>query len=229
MGGRAVVAASGRRTSHESIVSGFGNQHPVRGQGKKAIVDLRCLPMKEIEKVKLLFSELPPKHDEIRGILDRDRPTKEDLAEIAYNVASYCFCEYRDAVDPTINEVSVDLMHSNYLLDSLQLLLEYGLNPNTITAQGDNVLWELQWVDAPNIGPAALRLLLEHGGNPNLILPEEGESLFEYVSFCISEDDHDHSWFYKVQFWWVLMAFGGSYDNGNIPIEMLNGKRPDIF
>lgn len=185
--------------------------------------------MKDIEKVKALFSELPPRFDEIRRHLDQDRPTKEDLADIAHDLADDCFCEYWSTMNPKIQENSVDSIHSNYLIESLRLLLQYGLDPNTITADGDNIMWMLQWVDAPNVGAAALRLLLEHGGNPNLVLPDEGEGLFASVSFSVSEDEHDHSYFHTVQFWWVLMAFGGCYDNGNIPIEMLNGKKVDIF
>lgn len=184
--------------------------------------------MNEVELLKELFSSIPPRWDEIRAVLSSRSFSKEELAILAYDVADNCFCEYRDALDPEVEDVTPDMMHSNYLLDSLRLLLEYGLDPN-INVKDKNVLWTLQWVDAPNVAASALRLLLEHGGNPNHSMPSEGDTLFEYVAFKVSYDEYTHDYFHTVQFWLVLMAYGGCWRNGDIPLTMLHGNKVEIL
>lgn len=184
--------------------------------------------LNNVEKVKQLFASIPPKWDEIKTILSSEEFSKEDLALIAIDITDDCFCEYRDALNPEVEDVTIDSMHSSYLLDSLYLLLEYGLDPNTIV-DDQNVLWNTQWIDAPNVGAAALRLLLENGGNPNHFIPAEHETLFDYLAFKVSYDEYSHEWLYTVQCWLVLMAFGGCWDDGQIPLTMLGGNNVDVF
>ena len=76
---------------------------------------------------------------------------------------------------------------------------------------------------------AALRLLLEHGGDPNHRIPAEHETLFESIAFEVSYDRYTHEWFHTVQCWLVLMAFGGCWDEGNIPLTMLGDNRVEMF
>ena len=182
--------------------------------------------MDSIDKIKVLICEIPPKWDEIRAILEESTPSKADLADIAGCIANECFCEYCDAPRSASGEVVA--IHSDYLIDALRLLLAHGLDPNAVF-DDDNIMWKMQWVDAPNVGADALRLLLEHGGDPNAVLPSEGESLFSYLNFSVSEDDHDKEYLHKVQCWLVLMAYGGCWDNGETSIEMLNGNDVKIF
>ena len=182
-----------------------------------------------VEKVKNLFSAIPPDWEEAKRILTADTFSKEELAQIAIAITDDCFCEYSDALNPEAKEVSADSMHSNYLIGSLRILLEFGLDPNTILHDDENVMWSAQWVDMPNVGAAALRLLLENGGNPNLRLPAESDALFESIAFEVSYNRYTHEWFYTVQCWLVLMAFGGCWDDGNIPLTMLGNNEVSIF
>ena len=184
--------------------------------------------MNDIEKVKDLFAMIPPAWDEIKSILSESSFTKEDLAVIALDVIGSCFCEYKWTRDYRGEEKTLDAMYSGYLIDSLQILLDYGFDPNTIIGD-ENVIWETQWVDAPDVGAAALRLLLEYGGNPNISIPYEPETLFEYIHFKVTEEEDAQDYFQIVQCWLVLMAFGGCWSNGEIPLSMLNGNSIEIF
>ena len=58
----------------------------------------RC-NMSIIEKLKKLLSEVPPKWNQIRNIMDSNTLTKEDLATLAISLSDDYFCEYTDALD----------------------------------------------------------------------------------------------------------------------------------
>ena len=78
----------------------------------------RC-NMSIIEKLKKLLSEVPPKWNQIRNIMDSNTLTKEDLATLAISLADDCFCEYTDALDPEIKGLDADNMCSDYLIEGL--------------------------------------------------------------------------------------------------------------
>lgn len=110
----------------------------------------------------------------------------------------------------------------------MALLLEFGLNPNTIV-KDENVMWNTMWIDAPNTAAAVLKLLLENGGEANHFIPGENETLFEYIAFKVSYDEYTHDYFHTVQCWLILMAYGASWSNGEIPITMIGNNTVDIF
>ncbi len=181
-----------------------------------------------VKQIKDSFEHNPSDLNKIRELLNVREFTKTELAEIAADFADSCFCEYRDALDPDVDVLTVENMHSNYVVDAIAMLLEFGLDAN-VAADGENVMWNAMWIDAPNVAASLLRLLLESGGDPNLVIPTECESLFEYVAVKVSYDEYTHDYFYTVQLWLLLMAYGGRFRNGNIPLEMLGGKTVDIF
>ena len=187
-----------------------------------------------VTELKDLLSEIPPNWDKIKRVLESYRFTKQELTEIALHIMDNCFNEYGDAKYSGAETISLESLHSAYLIHSLELLLECGLDPNDIADfhkpfLSDNVLWGAQWVDAPNVGAGALRLLLERGGNPNI--DSDAESLFDYVAFRVAYDDYDYDYEFAhvAQCWLVLMAFGGRFRDGTIPLTMLNGHAPEIF
>jgi hypothetical protein len=179
-----------------------------------------------VERLKALFAEIPPRWAQIGDLFSRCEFTPEELAEAAVDVTDNCFDEYSQALDPSCPSVSVDRMHTPYVIPSLAILLEHGLDPNLVV-DGENAMWNTQWINAPDICAGALRLLLESGGDPNLVL--DGESLFECVTYKVSEDDHDRDYFCLLQCWLVLMGFGGCWSSGAIPVRMLNGNDVRIF
>ena len=184
-----------------------------------------------VEEIKAAFTNIPPSWDEVRILLDEHPLSKEDLAEIALHVAHNCFCEYADAIDyQGLDKIILEETHSYYLIDSLKLLLDHGLDPNIII-DDSNVMWETIYIDIPNVGAAALRLLLEHGGNPNLDLPNYGTMFTEFDSRVI-EDGYDYGFAHVVQCWMVLLAYGGRFQgkySDTPPVTMLNGNKVEIF
>ena len=182
----------------------------------------------KLESLKKLFCTVPPDWDRIRKELAAGDCSEDDLTELAVAVTDECFCEYRDALDPEVMAVTEETMYSRHVVTALEILLEYGLNPNHFI-DGENPMWNTQWMDAPNVGACALRLLLEHGGDPNLLTEYDPETLFEYVAFKVAEDVDGKNYLCIVQCWWVLLAYGGCYRDGSIPIAMLKDKDVSIF
>ena len=181
-----------------------------------------------IEQIKKSFEEQPSDLAKIKELLFSGNPNEEELAELAICFTDDCFCEYHDALDPEIKSVTIENMHSNYVVEAIQLLLEFGLDPNTVF-DDDNVLWNAMWIDAPNVAASVMRVLLEKGGNPNHFIPAEHETLFEYIAFKVSYDEYTHDYFHTVQCWLVLMAYGACWRNGEIPITMLDNHSVEIF
>ncbi len=184
--------------------------------------------MNIVNQIKELFEQAPSNLNEIRKLLELRKFKEDELAELAVSFTDNCFCEYHDALDPEVESVTIENMNSNYVVDAIRLLLEFGLNPNTIV-NDDNVMWNAMWIDAPNVAASVMRLLLENGGSPNHLIPAEHETLFEYIAFKVSYDEYTHEYFHTVQCWLLLMAYGGCWEDGNIPITMLGGKSVEIF
>ena len=184
--------------------------------------------MKLIEVIKKKFNDDPSDLDGIRSLLDRRNLTAEELAELAADFTEKCFGEYHDALDPEIESVFIENMHSNYIINAIGLLLDFGLDPNTIV-DDENAMWNTMWIDAPNVAASVMKLLLEKGGDPNHRIRAEEESLFEFIAFKVSYDEYTYEYFYTVQCWLVLMAYGGCWRNGEIPITMLGENSVEIF
>ena len=181
-----------------------------------------------MNKIKEVLAAIPLDWDKARKILDDKRYTKEELAEIALHVAEGCFCEYADIVDyQGLEQYVPEETHSHYLVDTLKLLLEYGLDPNVIIDES-NVMWQTMYIDVPDVGAAALRLLLEHGGDPNLELPHEA-GLFTELDFRVIEDGYDYGFRHVVQCWLVAVAYGGKNEDDVLPIRMRSGIKVDLF
>ena len=184
--------------------------------------------MNLIKQIKELFDQGSSSLDEIRKLLSLREFTKDELAELAVNFTDACFFEYHDALCPEVESVTIENMHSNYVIDAIKMLLEFGLDPNTIF-DNDNVMWCTMWITAPNVAASLMRLLLENGGDPNHFMPSEYETLFEYIAFKVSYDEYTHEYFHTVQCWLVLMAYGACWRDGGIPIAMLGKHSVEIF
>ena len=184
--------------------------------------------MNLVKQIKEVFEQEPSNLDEIRNLLSLRELTREELADLAISFTDDCFCEYRDALDPEVESVTIENMHSNYIIEAINMLLEFGLDPNAIF-DNDNVLWNAMWIDSPNVAASLMRLLLENGGDPNHFIPAEHDTLFEYIAFKVSYDEYTHDYYHTVQCWLVLMAYGACWRNGEIPLTMLGNKSVEIF
>ena len=185
--------------------------------------------MNYVGRLKKIFLEVPPDWEGAKAILNQQVFSSETLMEVAVDAINNCCCEYREAGRQNTGNVRIEALHSGYIYQVIDLLLQYGLNPND-EFDHVNLMWNSQYIDAPNIGASVLRLLLEHGGNPNYKPLDESETLFEYVAFKVGFDDLDEDYKHIVQCWMVLMAFGGNYGKSTKPpVEMLNGNDVKIF
>ncbi len=172
------------------------------------------------------LSAIPPDMSTAKTILLEGQITREELAAVAAEVTEDCFLECYSPWRSKKSKCKAD-MHSYYILDTLRLLLEHGLDPN-VTADDENVMWNVQNIDAPNVGAAALRLLLEHGGNLNLE-PYHSLACFEDTDAALYYGDTDSREVCVIQSLCVMAAYGGRCRNGYLPIIMLNGYNVDIF
>lgn len=172
-----------------------------------------------------LFRETPPDWEAVEQCLLRSSFTPKELAEIAYELSFDCIGETMGG------QGKMTQLHGPYLPQSLQLLLDHGMDPNGLSADNDdNMLWNLQYVDAPDAGAASMRLLLENGADPNHVCTGDPETLFESVDACVTIDMHyDMLLPSAVQCWMVLMAYGGKLKNGREPLELLNGFDTHCF
>lgn len=183
-----------------------------------------------VKEIAELFSRIPPDLDTIDQLIGQSTLTKEELAYLACCLGDQCFGEYGDALNPEVKTITLDHMNSNFLVPSLKLLLKHGLDPNTVS-DDRNVMWALRFADAPYVGANALKLLLEAGGDANHYIPAEGEGLFSSVSFDVSYDydEYDALELHLVHQWLLLMAYGGCYSDGTIPLKMSTGYDVTIF
>ena len=184
--------------------------------------------MNLVKQIKEIFEQEPSHLDEIRNLLSLRDLTKVELADLAISFTDDCLCEYRDALDPEVESVTIENMHSNYVIEAIKILLEFGLDPNVVFDY-DNVLWNAMWIDAPNVAASLMRVLLENGGDPNHFKHYEHKTLFEYIAFKVSYDEYTYDYLYTVQCWLVLMAYGACLRNGEIPLTMLGNKSIEIF
>lgn len=188
-----------------------------------------------INDVLQVLRTIPPDIQTIDRLLSGNNLTKEELASLANEAVGNCFCELRDTVDsegyglnPEFRGLHIDGLHSNYLEQILRCLLRHGYDPN-ISVDGENAFWDLKYVDAPNIGACCMRLLLENGADPNLAIVGEPGTLFENVNYDVDFEKASHWYYNTVQCWLVLMAYGGHFHDGSIPVKMLHGNHVEIF
>ena len=83
----------------------------------------------ELNQIKQMFSVIPPDYEEIEEKLDAFSFDKKELAEIAMKIVDDCFCEkgsmeYMKEAYGT-PERPFEQCLSNYVYDSLKLLLKY--------------------------------------------------------------------------------------------------------
>lgn len=107
----------------------------------------------------------------------------------------------------------MEKVNAHPMMKILEMLLEKGLDPSVCLEHEDdtNVMCELQWVDLPFLGAAAMRLLLEHGANL-YVADSAGMDLFTDVDGNVSIDidllPYDILQT-TIQTWFVLVGYGG--------------------
>lgn len=174
----------------------------------------------------LLFKrmmQLPPDLPGLKKELARGTYTAEDVTRAAIQYLDNC-SEEQPAAGGRHMPLGSPERHSTYVFELIQLLLQYGLEPNAVY-DDSNVLWELQYVDNGYIAADTLALLLEHGGRVDLEL--DGEELFSDLDFSVMLDAFNQNDRQRydglVHLWFVCLGYGGTPKNGTAAVETFRG------
>ena len=112
-------------------------------------------------------------------------------------------------------------MRSAYLYRIIELLLEFGLDPNA-KAEGESLLRWLPFIENEYVGADTLALLFEHGADPGL-KDGDGESVFLDLDFDVSfgaMEQRDRRIFdAEVHSWLVYIGCGARLEDGSLPVE----------
>lgn len=175
--------------------------------------------------------QLPPDLAGLRALLEGEKPTSEELANAAVQfMREACWQEISDFSRLYGRQPDTAELHSPHIFCFMQLLLEYGMNPNLVI-DGENVMDWLNHVDCPYVSADTMRLFMEHGGDVDLVL--DGETMFRRIDFdivfgAIEQEDRQY-YDCLVHLWLVLIGYGGRISGNVCPLKMKDGKAPEIF
>jgi len=186
------------------------------------------------------LSKIPPDLESAECFLKREMLTDDEIIRVSVAYAGTCSfeVEYRKKEPSALwPQGIVPDLHSTYLLDVLELLLRYGLDPNGFTEGHNSIVYpqyglnpEL-YLDRHNIMESILRvdndflaadalvLLLEHGGKTELPILWHSETLFGAVDYHIWHDEHENfnSGYFSalIHCWMVLVGYGARYQDND--------------
>ena len=174
-----------------------------------------------------LLMTIPPKLNSAREYLDVNHLSPDEVTRIANVYADTCIREdneYPEEDWPLLKEV-IQTNFSAYLYDVVDLLLQYGLDPNVIyTVDGDiyNIMHSIAFIDNGYTAADTMVLLMEAGGDPNLVV--EFETIYEFVSDDVwfGAIEQELRWRYDswIHVWMVLLAYGGKSRGRKSPLEV---------
>lgn len=180
-----------------------------------------CLNEREKKLLDLLLA-IPPKMDDAECYLQAEGLKGKEITKVAIEYTEYCFCEAGDfAYEQGIPHPPdiIPNLHSTYIFDVIQLLLQNGLDPNDIF-EDQNVMSNLEYVDNEFLAADTLALLLEHGGKIDRILPDTAETLSQTIEFDVFNDaieQRDRQRYAAlVHCWMVLIGYGAQYTEDSI-------------
>ena len=121
-----------------------------------------------------------------------------------------------------LREAKLDTTKSSaYLYEVIELLLDYGLDPNA-SYGSISILRMLPWVHNEYVGADTLALLFEHGANP--MLEVDGENLFNLLDFDVIfdaiEQEDRRVYDALVHSWLVYLGYGAVDPTGELPITV---------
>lgn len=171
------------------------------------------------KKLKAFLMEIPPDLNSAEVLLKQEPYSVESISKVGTDFAWECVessWEYLWDDDIVRSEEVIPGLHSTYICEVLELLLQYGLDPNAVF-EDNNIMDHMRYLDNGYLAADALVMLLEHGGNPNL--PCNGATIFDDIDFDVlydAEEQRDRQRYSSmVHCWMVYLAYGGVLQNGN--------------
>lgn len=165
---------------------------------------------------KLLFDLLitiPPNWTAAEQLLNAAKLTSSQITRVAIAYAEECYREVADyAYEQSIPHPTTIIpnLHSTFIYDIINFLLEYGLEPNGIY-ENCNVMKELQYVDNEFLAADTLNLLLERGGDYNLSI--DGETFFQEIDFDVffgAIEQYNRPYFAAIVHCWMVVIGHGA-------------------
>ena len=188
------------------------------------------LPVKLTPESNQLFDlllQIPPDLPRIRKALREGCFSVDDINRLAIDFVYECHWdeppEEHEVGDYFWGEQRLRPKQSSaYLYPIMELLLDFGLDPNAVI-DGEPLLRWLPFVENEYVGADTLALLFEHGADPNLI-DADGESLFLDLDFDVifsANNNRDRRAFDAwVHSWLVYIGYGAKLENGTSPVEV---------
>ena len=160
----------------------------------------------------------------LRTELESGKYTADDVNLAAYTYVDDCQNDLMDE-DYEIHHNGLGEIiagyESSHLLEVVELLLQYGLDPNKVYDDECNIMDALRYIDNGYQAADALILLVEHGGNPCLIL--DGTSIVRDADFDLGFDLNEQEDRIRydafVHYWMALIGCGGRLEDGTIPFD----------
>ena len=125
---------------------------------------------------------------------------------------------------------------SSHMAEVIQLLLDYGLDPNKIIAIPDhhggfdeyNIMEQVQMVFNGHQAADSLYLLLSHGGDPYLKINRvhlSTEPDWDIGFDTINREDmvDDSMYEAKLHYWMVLVGFRAALMDSDVPVDPVKG------
>lgn len=167
----------------------------------------------------------------LRRDLEAGKYNTEDVNYAAYDYVEDCQSQLAELpdCDDLPPGITVPGLPSSHMTEALELLLDFGLDPNRIfTQEGEmNIMVDLQLIDNGYQGADSLYLLLSHGGDPNLVV--DGQSLLSEPYFDLWFDTSNRDMLYdslyeaKIHYCMVLIGFGARCENhSREPLDRVN-------
>lgn len=176
-----------------------------------------------------LLMQISPDFKQLRSRLKTGGYSPESLSRIAFNYAEACF-------DETIERgygkegsghyfsrpaVLVEGEHSTYLFQVIELLLEFGLDPNAVVG-GENIMQIMPYIGNEYVAADTCALLFEHGADNSLTVDDR--SVFKDIDFNVLYDaggQYDRRMYDAlVHCWFVWLGYGARLDNEETRLEL---------
>ncbi len=167
----------------------------------------------------------------LRKDLETGKYTADDVNYAAFDYVDDCVSQLAELpdCDDILSGETVPGLPSSHLTETLELLLDFGLDPNWIFQHDGelNIMVELQLIDNGYQGADSLYLLLSHGGDPNLVVDGErlvSEPYFDlWFDTCNRDMLYDALYAAKIHYCMVLIGFGAKLeDNDNELLERVD-------